>query len=91
MGRKVRKQINIELEHEAILREAAARYGVSESEIIRRALEAWSDEEFRERAEKARAEREELLELIRERHARQGLGETYRFNRMDAYEHRLSR
>jgi hypothetical protein len=48
MARMIRKQVYITPEHEAALKRAAAEYGVTEAEIIRRGIERIAAEADRE-------------------------------------------
>ncbi len=42
MATKIRKQIYIDSEHEAVLKQLSAQMGISEAEIIRQAVERYS-------------------------------------------------
>lgn len=89
MGRKVRKQINIDEAHETVLKLEAERLGISESEVIRRALDAMVAGEAEARRAEAITKHAELLAALDERRARTGPGSPYDFRREDAYEERL--
>jgi len=91
MARKVRKQINIDGAQETALKREATRLGVSESEIIRRAIDAWMKEDAEARRARAIAEHDEILDRIEARRAQAGPGKDYVFRREDAYEERMGR
>ncbi len=87
----MRKQINIDEEHDRILRELAALKGVSESEVVRRAIELLVDAEMDAERERAHVAHEELIAVIQARHEREGIGFTYKFKREDGWPERGSR
>ncbi len=95
MSRMVRKQIYIEEEQDAVLKEMAAEYGVSQAELIRRAIERAVTGRGRVRVrypEKIRRKAlEDFLRFARSRASLPSGGEAYKWNRQDAYEERESR
>lgn len=91
MGRKVRKQLNIGEEQDRALKREAERLGVSESEVVRRVLGAWTAS-GRLAGEEPPIERMRALRRkLDERRAAVGSGKPYEWNRTDAYEDQLER
>ena len=91
MDHMIRKQIYIQRRQQALLKRAAKQRGVSEAEIIRRALD-------RELAAKAfpvaRRDQDAFAQAYRFMVARRALGVSapaYRWRREDAYQERMSR
>src|SRR3990172_262566 len=86
MSQMVRKQIYIYKRQEAQLKRISEAHGVSEAEIIRRALE----QALGSGAEKAslfeKSPLDEFVELAR--FNKKGTGQPYKWNRQDAYEDR---
>jgi len=92
MGRKVRKQLNIDEAQDLALKREAERLGVSESEVVRRALEAWTSGALSEQREQPLAKLRAIQAKLDERWKQAGCPRVdYRFNRNDAYEDRLKR
>lgn len=91
MGRKVRKQLNIDDLHEATLKAEAERLSISESEVLRQVLDAWIAEDADARRAAAIARHEEILRHVDERRSKIGPGADYTFRRDDAYEDRMKR
>ncbi len=95
MSRMVRKQIYIEEEQDAVLREVAEEYGISQAELIRQALEREIVGRRRVRVRYPDAMRkkafEEFVRFVRSRESLPVEGEAYKWNRQDAYEERESR
>lgn len=82
----LRKQVYIYRRQEKLLKTLAKKRGISEAEIIRRAidLEAAVDEPMR--TFDSSSSLDEIIRTGLARRALGGAGEAYRFNRDDAYE-----
>ncbi len=91
MSDMVRKQIYITRRHNTLLKRLARLRGVSEAEIIRRAIERETNgftSTARPDSKKAMEESEQFALSLRNRSFE---GEPYHWNRADAYEDRESR
>jgi len=86
MSQMVRKQIYIYKRQEAQLRRISEAQGVSEAEIIRRALEQALGSGAEKISMSAKSPLDEFIELIRSK--KRGTGQPYKWNRQDAYEDR---
>ena len=67
MGTKIRKQIYIESEQNALLKQLSKDKGISEAEFIRQAIDRYIEEIEEERKKRALAAWEEEKAFIRER------------------------
>jgi predicted DNA-binding protein len=86
----VRKQVYIEPEQEEKLKRLSKRLGVTEAELIRRAIENYVPSEAKRFFDPQAAR--ELMEFLRKwAESRPNGGGTEKWNRDDAYEERLSR
>jgi hypothetical protein len=89
MSVMVRKQIYIEPRQEELLKQAAAETGMTEAEIIRRAIDLWGEsEEKRRQAQEAWKEARAFIEDLIAQGPVPG-GRTW--TREELYEERLSR
>lgn len=88
MGRKVRKQLNIDEAQDLALKREAERLGVSESEVVRRALEAWTSGAAAEERGQPLAKLRAIQTKLEERRKELGPGKPYKWSRTDAYEDR---
>jgi Arc/MetJ-type ribon-helix-helix transcriptional regulator len=86
MGRKVRKQLNIDETQDLLLKREAERLGVSESEVVRRALDAWVREDAGSRRQRAVEGLRALQVKLDARRREHGPGEPYTWNRAELYE-----
>jgi hypothetical protein len=85
----VRKQVYIEPRQEQMLKEAAAETGMTEAEIVRRAIDLWVEsEEKRHRAQEAWKKARALIE---ERIAEGPVPGGRTWTREELYEERLNR
>jgi hypothetical protein len=85
----VRKQVYIEPRQETQLKQQAAETGMSEAEIIRKAIDYWLEEQTRQRhAREAWAEARALME---ERYAQGSVPGGRTWTRDELYEERLGR
>jgi hypothetical protein len=88
----IRKQVYIEARQEEALRRRARTLGISQAELMRRALDAVLHEERIPGARPGQeAALEKLLDNARRISWRHRFPESYRFNREEVYEERLSR
>lgn len=87
MGRKVRKQLNIDEAQDLLLKRESERLGVSESEVVRRALDAWAREDAGSRRRRAYQRLLNLQEQIEKRWIAAGRPTfDYTFNRQELYD-----
>jgi hypothetical protein len=87
MGRKVRKQLNIDEAQDLLLKREAERLGISESEVVRRALEAWVREDAGSRRRRAYQRLLDLQGVIEKRWIAAGRPVfDYTFNRQGLYD-----
>ncbi len=91
MGRKVRKQLNIDEAQDLALKREAEKLGVSESEVLRRVLDAWTAGGVDRRRAHAVEGLRAIQARLEERRKELGPGEPYTWRRDDAYEDRLER
>ena len=91
MGRKVRKQLNIDEAQDLALKREAEKLGVSESEVLRRVLDAWTRGGVGLSPAQARDGLRAIQAKLDERRNELGSGESYTWKRDDAYEDRLER
>lgn len=90
MSQMMRKQIYIQKRQQAMLRRLARARGVSEAELIRQAI----DREASAGSTPAHTDASALDAIVRFALARReqgAAGKSYKWNRADAYEERLSR
>jgi hypothetical protein len=85
MTHMVRKQIYIEKRHERVLKQLSEAVGVSEAEIVRRAIEREAVDEKRRIEESDRSACEKIISFVK---GRQGSSKkhAYKWRRQDAYE-----
>jgi hypothetical protein len=87
MGRKVRKQLNIDDKQDLLLKHEAERLGVSESEVVRRALDAWIQQDAGSRRRRAYQRLLDLQVEIEKRWIAAGRPTfDYTFNRQELYD-----
>ena len=89
MSVMVRKQIYIEPQQEELLKKAAAETGMTEAEIIRRAIDLWGESE--EQRRQAQEAWKEARAFIKERMAQGSIPSERTWTREELYEERLSR
>ena len=83
MSKMVRKQIYIYKRQEAQLKRISEAHGVSEAEIIRRALEQALGSGAEKTSLFEKSPLDEFVELARSN--KKGAGQPYKWNRQDAY------
>lgn len=86
MSQMVRKQIYIYKRQEAQLKRISEAQGVSEAEIIRRALEQALGSSAEKTSLSAKSPLDEFIEFARSN--KKGTGQSYKWNRQNAYEDR---
>jgi hypothetical protein len=91
MSDMVRKQIYIYRRQEALLKRLAGLRGVSEAEIIRRAIDQEAQYSQPSYAYNDHSAWEEILQFIEERKKLGITGEPYRWNRQEIYDEREAR
>ena len=89
MSVMVRKQIYIEPQQEELLKQAAAETGMTEAEIIRRAIDLWGKSE--EKRRQAQAAWKEARAFIAELMVQEPVPGGRTWTREDLYEERLGR
>lgn len=89
MATKIRKQVYIEPRQERLLKREARAQGVSEAELIRRAIDTVASGRHRGGTNPAALDR--FFEFVQERMAKGPLPGKRNWTREDAYEERLSR
>ena len=91
MAEMVRKQIYIEERHERLLKRISKARGVSEAEVIRRAIERETVGGKPVLLTPDQAAWDEILRFVKNRKSHCPRGRPYRWNRLDAYEEREKR
>jgi hypothetical protein len=91
MAEMVRKQIYIQKRQEYLLKRLSQAQGVSEAEIIRRAIERENSGEKRDLPAADHTAWEDILRFVGSRQSLKTVGSPYRWNRGDAYEEREKR
>ena len=91
MAEMVRKQIYIEERHERLLKQISKARGVSEAEVIRRAIEREAVGEKPRLLAPDQAAWDRILAFVKHRKPLRPGGRPYRWNRSDAYEEREKR
>jgi hypothetical protein len=87
MGRKVRKQLNIDEAQDLALKREAELLGVSESEVVRRVLDAWIQQDSGSRRRRAYQRLLDLQDEIEKRWIAAGRPTfDYTFNRQELYD-----
>jgi hypothetical protein len=89
MSVMVRKQVYIEPQQHELLKQAAAETGMTESEIIRRAIDLWGESEGKKR--RAQEAWKEVRAFIEEWMAQGPVSGGRTWTREELYEERLSR
>ncbi len=87
----VRKQIYIEERHERLFKRISKAHGVSEAELIRRAIERENVGGKPLLLTPDQAARDEILCFVKNRKSLRPIGRPYRWSRLDAYEDREKR
>ena len=88
MPNMVRKQIYIQKRQQLLLDQLARARGVSQAEIIRRAIEREAAGQALHPTPPDRAARDELLDAVAARRALGSAGTAYHWQRADAYQER---
>ena len=91
MGEMVRKQIYIQEGQEVLLKRISKARGISEAELIRRAIEREATGEKPRLFAPDQAAWEEILRLVKSRKAIRAGSRAYHWKRQDAYEVREKR
>ena len=86
MTKMLRKQFYINRRQEAILKRLARLRSISESEIVRRAIEREADQPQPLVTQFSHTAWEEILQLVEERQKLGSSGEPYRWNRQEIYD-----
>lgn len=91
MAQMLRKQIYIHKRQQILLKKLAKARGVSEAEIIREAIDRETRPGATQPMQHDPTALTEVIQFALSRRKQGAKGEPYRWNRMDAYEERLSR
>jgi hypothetical protein len=91
MAEMVRKQIYIQKRQEHLLKRLSKAQGISEAEIIRRAIERENTGEKRDLPAPDHTAWEDILRFVESRKSLRTAGRPYRWNRGDAYDEREKR
>ncbi len=87
----IRKQVYINRRQQLLLKQLARRWGVSEAEIIRRAIDREMTLEDKPYLSDSHSALEEIFQAATARRGQTSGGEPYHFDRADVYEERENR
>lgn len=91
MTNMVRKQVYIHQRQQALLKRLSRLRGISESQIIRDAIEREAEQPLPFVAASDRTAWQEVLDMVKSRQALGITAKPYKFNRQELYEERESR